>query len=67
MPENRTWWTVTLTDGTETHPHASHIGFNPIGPQGPEVVFYGGRGGERVDMRLPIGKVERIEVTDRDG
>lgn len=65
MPDDRTWWTIRLTDGTETHPHASHIGFNSVGPPGPEVVFYGETGGTRVDMRILIREVERIEPARR--
>jgi hypothetical protein len=59
MTDDRTWWTVTLTDGSETHPHASHIGFNPLGPEGPEVVFYTDRAGSRVDLDPVPFYVER--------
>lgn len=54
MTDERIWWTVYLEDGTERHPHASHVGFNPLGPDRPEVVFYEEAGLETKDtLRLP--------------
>lgn len=61
MTDDRRWWTVILTDGTETHPHASHIGFNPLGPDGPEVVFYADRG---VNIAFPDYWKERNEANE---
>lgn len=66
MADTRTWYLIRLTDGTEQHALAHHIGFNPSGPAGAEVVFYADGDESQVEMTVPVNVVDRIDTGEPD-